>query len=108
MPQSNCCVEYVLNNEDEVSIGVLVSELIGNKLLLTVFLLSCSCLTHRSFLIPPFVLNAQLKSVQIRSYFWSVFSCIRTEYGGLLVFSPNEGKYGPEITPYLDTSRSDG
>ena len=31
-----------------------------------------------------------MKSVQIRSYFWSVFSCIWTEYG-------------PEITPYLDT-----
>ena len=31
-----------------------------------------------------------VKSVQIRSYFWSVFSCIRIEYG-------------PEITPYLDT-----
>ena len=31
-----------------------------------------------------------LKSVQIRSYFWSVFS-------------PNVGKCGPEITPYLDT-----
>ena len=31
-----------------------------------------------------------VKSVQIRSYFWSVFSCIRTEYR-------------PEITPYLDT-----
>ena len=31
-----------------------------------------------------------VKSVQIRSYFWSVFSRIRTEYG-------------PEITPYLDT-----
>ena len=30
-----------------------------------------------------------LKNVQIRSYFWSVFSCIRTEYG-------------PEITLYLD------
>ena len=29
-------------------------------------------------------------SVQIRSYFWSVFSRIRTEYG-------------PEITPYLNT-----
>ena len=28
--------------------------------------------------------------VQIRSYFWSVFR-------------PNAGKYGPEITPYLDT-----
>ena len=31
-----------------------------------------------------------VKSVQIRSCFWSVFS-------------PNAGKYGPEITPYLDT-----
>ena len=52
-----------------------------------------------------------VKSVQIRSYFWSVFSYIRTEYGDLLrrdteylsVFSPNTGKYGPEIAPYLDT-----
>ena len=25
-----------------------------------------------------------VKNVQIRSYFWSVFSCIRTEYGDLL------------------------
>ena len=32
------------------------------------------------------------KSVQIRSYFWSVFSCIRIEYGNLLCKSP-----------YLDT-----
>ena len=31
-----------------------------------------------------------VKSVQIRSNFWSVFS-------------PNAGKYGPEITPYLYT-----
>ena len=31
-----------------------------------------------------------VKIVQIRSYFWSVFSCIWTEYG-------------PEITAYLDT-----
>ena len=35
------------------------------------------------------------KSVQIRSYFWSVFS-------------PNTGKYGPEITPYLDTFHAVG
>ena len=28
--------------------------------------------------------------------FWSVFSCIQTEYG-------DTGKYGPEKTPYLDT-----
>ena len=38
-----------------------------------------------------------VKSVQIQSLFWSVFSCIWTE------FSPNTGKYGPEKTPYLDT-----
>ena len=31
-----------------------------------------------------------VKSVQIRSYFWSVFST-------------NTRKYGPEKTPYLDT-----
>ena len=31
-----------------------------------------------------------VKNVQIRSYFWSVFS-------------PNKGKCGPEITSYLDT-----
>ena len=31
-----------------------------------------------------------VESVQIRSFFWSVFS-------------PNAGKYGPEKTPYLDT-----
>ena len=29
-----------------------------------------------------------VKSVQIRSFFWSVFSCIRTEYGHLLRKSP--------------------
>ena len=34
--------------------------------------------------------NPCMKSVQIRSFFWSVFSCIRTEYR-------------PEKTPYLDT-----
>ena len=28
------------------------------------------------------------KSVQIRSFFWSVFSCIRTEYGDLRSKSP--------------------
>ena len=36
------------------------------------------------------------KSIQIRSYLWSVFSCIRTEYGFTIsVFSPDTGKYGP-------------
>ena len=45
-----------------------------------------------------------VKSVQIRRFFWSVLSRIRTEYGEILsVFSPNAGKYGPENTSYLDT-----
>ena len=46
-----------------------------------------------------------VKSVQIRSYFWSVFSCIRTEYGEILRIqeNTNTGKYGLEITPYLVT-----
>ena len=52
-----------------------------------------------------------VKSVQIRRFFCSVFSRIRTEYGEILrilslrylsVFSPNAGKYGPEKTPYLN------
>ena len=44
-----------------------------------------------------------MKSVQIRSFFYSVFSCIRRDTPYLSVFSPNVGKYGPEKTPYLDT-----
>ena len=31
---------------------------------------------------------------------------IRTDASYLSVFSPNAGKYGPEITPYLDTFRA--
>ena len=40
-----------------------------------------------------------VKSVQMRSYFRSVFISVPIY---LSVFSPNAGKYGPEITPYLD------
>ena len=46
-----------------------------------------------------------VKSVQIRSFFWSVFSRIWTEYRDtkyLSVFSANAGKCGPEKTSYLD------
>ena len=47
-----------------------------------------------SSLCEKYIQNPQcVKSVQIWSYFWSVFSRIRT-------------KYGPEITPYLDTFRA--
>ena len=53
-----------------------------------------------------------VKSVQIRSFFWYVFSRIGTEYGDLPckspLFSPNTGKYGPEKTPYLDIFRAVG
>ena len=40
---------------------------------------------------PAFRLNTEryLKSVQIRSLFWSVFSCIRTEYGEIFEKYPN-------------------
>ena len=41
-----------------------------------------------------------VKSAQIRSFFCSVFSCIRTEYGDL------RSKYRPEKIPYLDTFRA--
>ena len=34
-----------------------------------------------------------VKSVQIRSIFWSVFSCIRTEYGDLRRFTVFQSKY---------------
>ena len=47
-----------------------------------------------------------VKSVQIRSLSWSVFSRIRTEY--LSVFSPNAWKYGPGKILYLDTFHAVG
>ena len=41
------------------------------------------------------MVNHSVKSAQIRSFFWPVFSHIRTEF-----FRMRE--YGPEKTPYLD------
>ena len=50
-----------------------------------------------------------VKSVQIRSFFWSVFPRFRTEYGETRsVSSPNAEKYGPEKTPYSDTFHAPG
>ena len=51
---------------------------------------------HKWFHDNPMILNTGecyyrcVKCVQMRSFFWSVFS-------------PNAGKYGPEKTPHLDT-----
>ena len=39
------------------------------------------------------IINTAVKSAQIQSYFWSVFSL-------------TTGKYGPEKTAYLDTFRA--
>ena len=39
-----------------------------------------------------------LKSAQIRSYFWSVFSCIRTEYGEILRILPTQSEYRKKRT----------
>ena len=48
-----------------------------------------------------------MKSFQIQSFFWSVFSCIWTEYGDLLRKSPysvrTQENTGLEKTPYLET-----
>ena len=58
--------------------------------------------------------NHCVKSVQIRSYFWPVFSCIHyhietsqlicsaNQWTGFYMIM-NTGKYGLEIIPYLDT-----
>ena len=48
------------------------------------------------------LMTDSVKSVQMRSFFWSVFSRIWTEYGEIRSISPNAGKYGPEKTPYRD------
>ena len=55
----------------------------------------CWCFNRLSYHIVSYTLWISwiihcVKSVQIQSFLWSVFSCIRA------VFSPNAGKYGPE------------
>ena len=66
------------------------------------FLIYCYCCTV-------FPRTHCVKSVQIRSFFWPLFSRIRTEYGEILsIFSSNAGKYEPEKTPYLDTFQAFG
>ena len=55
--------------------------------------------TNATFVGELFYLFQCVKSVQIRSFFWSFFSRIRTD----CVFSPNAEKYGTDKTPYLDT-----
>ena len=89
----------------------------------------CTFWKTRAFTTICFIYHS-VKSVQIRIFFWSIFSRIRTEYKPekipyldgvfssayfavfglnrrdtlyLSVFSPNTGKYEPEKTPYLDT-----
>ena len=47
-----------------------------------------------------------VKSVQIRSFFWSVLSRIRTEYAVSLRTQSECRKYGPEKPPYLNTFRA--
>ena len=44
-----------------------------------------------------------VKSVQIRSFFWSVFSCIWTEYGDIRGIQSEYAKSGPEKILYLGT-----
>ena len=68
-----------------------------------------SCFSVLGHIYPETLLKKEIHCIQgfrnnyaqIRCCFWSVFPCIQTEYGDL--FIPNTGKYGPEVTPYLDT-----
>ena len=45
-----------------------------------------------------------VKVVQIRSFFWYVFSCIQSQ---ISVFSPNTGKYGTEKTLHLNSFQAE-
>ena len=41
--------------------------------------------------------DIRVKSVQIRSFFWSVFSCIRTNYGNLRSKSGRFGRFSRSV-----------
>ena len=49
-----------------------------------------------------------VKSVQIGSFSGPYFPAFRLNTLYLSVFSPNPRKYGPELTPYLDTFHEQG
>ena len=94
------------NRVDQIppKLGLIVSKsqttLCGKRILLN----------HHSFM--NFIICRYLhsvKKVQIRSFFWSVFSRIRTEYGEILSIFPysvrmqeNAGKMRTGITPNTD------
>ena len=54
---------------------------------------------YRVSLVPASVYSHCVKSVQIRSFFWSMFSRIRTEYGEIRIISPNL-IIKQQVTPY--------
>ena len=68
-----------------------------------------SKLTPNNYSVSPLVKGGVhwVKNVRIRSFFWSIFSHIWTEYREIRMqentVSPNAEKYGPEKTLYLDT-----
>ena len=69
----------------------------------TDFIIKCTSKFHHKFQLST---HPCVKNVQIRSFFWSVFSAFglnRRDTPYLSVFNLNAGKYGPEKTPYLDT-----
>ena len=53
-------------------------------------------------------LSHGVKSVQIRSYFWSVFSCIRTEYGEIQSISPYSVRIRENTDQQPEVLRSTG
>ena len=83
LPQWNCNV-----NETTFQSGL--------RFQTSLSLLRVSCKRALTKLIDIFWTFHCVKRVQIQSFFWSVFSHIRTEYGDLVQSSSNTGEYGPE------------
>ena len=74
----------------EISLGLLLGEDVFEKECLKLMLTVASKKNQNNHLQNGHYIHC-VKSIQIRSYFWSVFPCIRTGYGDLLIFLYSDG-----------------
>ena len=100
-------VLVLLAIENDLSGAAVVAPLINMifTMVMTFFIIIFSCVWV-DIISEDFQEVTMHEKCQIRSYFRSIVSCIRTERGDLLLkslYSVHTGKYGPEITSYLDT-----
>ena len=94
------CQSTDKRNNVKTGVGLLCKL---TPILLCSFLLTIVCIINHQFHDWEAIYDQLhcVKSVQIRSFFWSVFFCIPIEYVWIWL-SPNTKKYRPEKTPYLD------